>query len=85
MFDSATSSLVWSVGSLSDEQTCSSRFKCSDGAVGAVVQVEFKVQGWTASGLRLDSLDVGGVGYTPFKGSRYSSEGGSIDVRVQTV
>ena len=50
-------------------------FRCS-------ATVEFTVRGWNPSGIRVESVDVSGVDYTPFKGCRYTTCGGSIDIRL---
>jgi len=40
------------------------------------------VRGWNISGVRVDSVQVSGVNYTPYKGCRYSTFGGRIDLRI---
>jgi AP-3 complex subunit mu len=50
-------------------------FRCS-------ATVDFTVRGWNASGVRVETVDVSGVDYTPFKGCRYTTCGGSINLRL---
>ncbi|CAD7944929.1 unnamed protein product [Amoebophrya sp. A120] len=48
----------------------------------AVARIDYTVRGWVASGIRLDSLDVLSVSYTPYKACRYSSHGGRLEMRL---
>ncbi|KAJ3031696.1 UNVERIFIED_CONTAM: AP-3 complex subunit mu-2 [Siphonaria sp. JEL0065] len=46
------------------------------------ISIEFKVAMHTASGLKIDQLNVHGEGYVPFKGVRAFSRSGKYQVRV---
>ncbi len=93
-FDSLTGLIVWSPGSLKPESSApvkldgtllygpqkdaaaiAKEFRCSATA-------QFLVRGWNPSGLKIETLDVHGVDYSPYKGCRYSTAGGSIDIRI---
>jgi len=45
-------------------------------------QLAFVVKGWAISGIRLDSCDVSGTSYTPYKASRYTTTSGKMDYRI---
>jgi AP-3 complex subunit mu len=45
-------------------------------------QLAFVVKGWAISGVRLDSCDVSGTSYTPYKASRYTTTSGKMDFRI---
>ncbi|CAD7972567.1 unnamed protein product [Amoebophrya sp. A25] len=47
-----------------------------------VARIDYTVRGWALSGIRLDSLDLLGVSYTPYKACRYSSHGGRLEMRL---
>ena len=49
---------------------------------GCYVEVGFLVKAFTPSGVRIDSLEVTNVNYTPYKGCRYSTHGGRIEYRI---
>lgn len=44
--------------------------------------IQFAIKGWAMSGIKLDSLDVTNVTYTPYKGCRYSCKSGKAEVRL---
>lgn len=48
----------------------------------SVARIDYVVSGWSITGMRLDSLDVIGVNYTPYKACRYSSHGGRLEMRL---
>eukprot|EP00918_Siedleckia_nematoides_P028762 GHVU01061913.1.p2 GENE.GHVU01061913.1~~GHVU01061913.1.p2 ORF type:complete len:185 (-),score=43.00 GHVU01061913.1:338-892(-) len=45
-----------------------------------LVNVEYRQKGVNLSGLRIDSLDISGVDYSPYKGCRYTVVSGNVDV-----
>ena len=45
-------------------------------------QVHFLSKGWSSSGIKLDGLEISGVDYTSFKGSRYATESGCVELRL---
>lgn len=48
----------------------------------AVARIDYTVRGWAMSAIRLDSLDVLSVQYTPYKACRYSAHGGRLEMRL---
>ncbi len=94
IFDSTAGVVVWTPGSLKPESsqaiklegtllytTTKNAHAISQEFRGSAT-VEFTVRGWNASGVRVDTVDVSGIDYTPFKGCRYSTCGGAIDFRL---
>ena len=85
-FDYNTHIITWSIGTMKPDTV--QGFKMEGvlrGAVGRIsctASASFRVRGWCASGVRIDSVNVTGVTYTPYKGVRYASVGGRIDVRI---
>ena len=85
-FDSATHTIGWSIGTMKPDDT--QGFKMEGvlrGGVGkyaCAASASFRVRGWSASGVRVDSVNITGVDYTPYKGVRYATVGGRIDVRI---
>ena len=85
-YDSVTHTIAWSIGSLKSENV--QGFKMEGvlrGTVGRILcnaSASFRVRGWSASGVRIDSVNVSGINYTPYKGVRYATVGGRIDVRI---
>lgn len=47
-------------------------------------RVNFQLKGAAMTGIRLDSLDVGAVSYTPYKACRYTSKSGNCEIRCHT-
>jgi AP-3 complex subunit mu len=93
-FDAPSGLVIWSVGSLrvesgaglkmegtllyapgKDAAALAREYKCAASA-------EFLVRGWNPSGVRIETVDINGVDYTPYKGCRYSARGGQIDLRI---
>ena len=93
-FDASTGIIVWSPGSIKPESSApvkldgtllygpqqdaaarAKEFRCSATA-------QFLVRGWNPTGVKIETLDVNGVDYSPYKGCRYSTSGGSIDIRI---
>ena len=93
MFDPPSSLVVWTPGTVKADSG-SIRLEGTllyDGSGNAFriakdfrpsATVDFTVRGWNASGVRVETVDVGGVDYTPFKGCRYTTSGGSINLRL---
>lgn len=85
-FDSESSSVTWSIGTLKAANV--DGFKMEGVLRGLVkrnactLSARFRVPGWSASGVRIDSVNITGVNYTPYKGVRYATIGGKIDVRT---
>lgn len=48
----------------------------------STAQLAFVIKGWAVSGIRLDSCEVMGVSYSPYKASRYTTTSGKMDFRV---
>jgi len=92
-FDEDTNIVVWSIGKLSGQEnkaegtlTYSSDFKDGSPLIPSeekcTAQLAFVIKGWSISGIRLDSCDVSGTNYTPYKASRYTTASGRIDWRL---
>jgi len=47
-----------------------------------IIQVHFKVNQFSASGVRVDSLSIGNVPYKPYKGVRSITKSGKFEVRT---
>lgn len=61
-------------GSLAGDHTgCDFRISAS---------AEFLVRGWAASGIKVDCVEISGIDYTPYKGCRYSTGAGRVDLRI---
>eukprot|EP00922_Rhytidocystis_sp_ex-Travisia-forbesii_P057720 GHVS01085430.1.p1 GENE.GHVS01085430.1~~GHVS01085430.1.p1 ORF type:complete len:372 (+),score=48.95 GHVS01085430.1:1-1116(+) len=45
-------------------------------------EVYFSMKGWAMSGIRVDTLDVSGVNYSPYKGCRYTTLAGKVEYRL---
>ena len=48
----------------------------------STARLAFVVKGWAISGVRFDSLEVSSVSYSAYKGCRYTTTSGKIDVRL---
>ena len=91
-FDAEKSTILWSIGKLTANHTNVKleALLVDQGGVtvslnstkGCVASLGFKVRGWNISGIRVDSVQVSGVNYTPYKGCRYSTCAGRIDLRI---
>ena len=93
IFDPPSGLVVWSAGSLKAEAAAGIKLEGTlqysgpeDAArareIRCAATADFSVKGWQASGVVVDTVDVHGVDYTPYKGCRYSTRGGSIDLRI---
>jgi AP-3 complex subunit mu len=85
-FDSG--SLLWSIGSLTEGVRLEGHVDLDkrvrrrvSGNIPCSVSVGFGIRGWSASGIRVDSVQVNNTNYTAQKGCRYSTSGGDIDLR----
>lgn len=92
-YDEEKHMVVWHIGKLAQQD-----LKCegtlayaTDPKTGAplipseergTAQLAFVIKGWAISGVRLDSCDVSGVNYTPYKASRYTTTSGKMEYRV---
>ena len=94
-FDPVSKTIIWSPGTISADSTAGVKmegtlhYSGSNPNEAAIAKnfrtsasVQFSVSGWSASGIKIDSVDVGGVDYTPYKGCRYSTCAGRIDLRI---
>eukprot|EP00397_Hematodinium_sp_SG-2012_P039655 GEMP01043327.1.p1 GENE.GEMP01043327.1~~GEMP01043327.1.p1 ORF type:complete len:448 (-),score=85.44 GEMP01043327.1:468-1811(-) len=91
-FYNSTSMLQWTLGKLPDSSSVLegtlAYYRDENGELRGpeeekcTCQVFFSVKGWVMSGFKLDSLDVTNVTYTPYKGCRYSSKSGKVEVRL---
>ncbi len=85
-FDSESHTVSWSIGTMKHSNV--EGFKMEGVLRGLVkrnactVSARFRVPGWSVSGVRIESVNVTGVNYTPYKGVRYATVGGRIDVRI---
>jgi hypothetical protein len=93
-FDSSRREIVWSLGSINPGTTAGVKLEgslqYSSNEKSAAVQakafkptatVDFSVTGWSACGIKVDSVDVRGVDYTPYKGCRYATNAGRVEFR----
>ena len=93
-FDAGSSQVVWTVGSVGADTGSMeirmegslhygspNQWQAAKEFRGAAT-VQFCVNGWSPSGFKIDSLDVNGVEYTPYKGIRTATIGGKLDVRI---
>ena len=81
------SSVHWAVGkvgaagaNLQGSLTYTNGVECRQ--FRSAVCVDFLVRGWSVSGVKIDSVEISGIDYTPYKGCRYSTTAGRIDIRV---
>lgn len=89
---SSRNGVQWTIGKLPDSPSVLegtlTYVRDSDGKLRGPLeeqgtcQVFFSVKGWAMSGFKLDSLDVTNITYTPYKGCRYSSRSGKVEVRL---
>lgn len=91
-FDPFSKSVYWSLGKVSVESAAGVKLE------GSLVHsetnvtdlrdyrssasVEFLVRGWAASSIKVDSVELSAIEYTPHKGCRYSTTAGRIDIRM---
>ena len=94
-FEYSSHEIVWCIGTVIGSMTSglklegSLSYSSNDRTDSSIAKsfkptatVQFAVAGWSASGLKVDSVDVSGVNYTPYKGCRYATKSGRIDVRI---
>jgi len=85
-FDESTKILKWDIGKLPMDKSL-----VLNGSVSVVVgsplpsppslHVDFKINGWTISGLKIDNLLLVSEKYKPFKGVRMLTKAGKFQVR----
>mmetsp|Transcript_72344 Transcript_72344/g.225574 ORF Transcript_72344/g.225574 Transcript_72344/m.225574 type:complete len:454 (+) Transcript_72344:135-1496(+) len=92
-FDEETKVVVWHVGKLTTQENKAegTLIYATDPKDGSpripsdeksTAQLAFVIKGWAISGIRLDSCDVTGTSYSPYKASRYTTTSGKMDFRV---
>lgn len=92
-FDEDTKVVVWHIGKLSGQEnkaegTLIYATNPKDGKPvipseeKSTAQLAFVIKGWSISGMRLDSCDVTGTSYSPYKASRYTTTSGKMDFRI---
>lgn len=92
-FDEDKKMVVWSIGKLDkqDMKAEGTLAYASDAKTGvpivpseekATAQLAFVIKGWAISGVKLDSCEVSGASYTPYKASRYTTTSGKMEYRV---
>jgi len=92
-FDEDSKVVVWHVGKLAGQEnkaegTLNYATDPKDGSPQvpaeekSTAQLAFVIKGWAISGMRLDSCDVSGVPYSPYKASRYTTASGRMDYRI---
>lgn len=92
-FDEDKKMVVWSIGKLDKQDTKAegSLVYATDAKTGtpivpseekATAQLAFVIKGWSISGIKLDSCEVLGANYTPYKASRYTTTSGKMEYRV---
>eukprot|EP00922_Rhytidocystis_sp_ex-Travisia-forbesii_P057722 GHVS01085432.1.p1 GENE.GHVS01085432.1~~GHVS01085432.1.p1 ORF type:complete len:553 (+),score=81.60 GHVS01085432.1:42-1700(+) len=93
-FDIKQKELIWNIGTLApgdhrveglltfeadenkqEDAVCPSEARCT-------AEVSFTIKGWAMSGIRVDTLDVSGVSYSPYKGCRYTTVAGKVEYRL---
>lgn len=92
-FDEDSKVIVWNIGKLAGQEnkaegTLTYATDPKDGTPmipaeeKSTAQLAFQIKGYAISGIRLDSCEVSGVNYTPYKASRYTTTSGKIDFRI---
>ena len=93
VFDASSGLVLWNIGTVKSDSTKISlegTLQYNRGGSDAALAREFKpcmsaqftVKGWAASGIKIDALEVSCVDYTPYKGCRYATKAGSVDIRI---
>lgn len=86
-YDRTSHTAVWSIpqlsqpGKLDGQVSFDKNASLTTESVPCSVSLQFSVRAWAASGIRVDSVQISNVNYTPQKGCRYSTVSGSIDLR----
>merc|ERR1719171_857523 len=88
-FDEETKDVIWNIGkvqgnenkvegtlSYSTDEKTGTPFIPSEEK--STAQVSFVVKGWSISGIKLDSCDISGVQYSPYKACRYTTAAGKM-------
>lgn len=92
-FDEESKVVVWNIGKLAGQDSKAEgtlnyatdpkdRTPLIPSEEKATAQLAFVIKGWAISGIRLDSCDVMGTSYSPYKASRYTTTSGKMDFRV---
>ena len=94
IFDPPTGVILWSIGAVKSDATSGIKLEgtlqykgnMSDALLAKEfkpsMSAQFTVNGWAASGMKIDALDISCVEYTPYKRCRYSTKAGSLDLRI---
>ena len=93
IFDPPTGLILWNIGQVKPdaaaiklEGTLQYKGGPRDGLLAkefkASLSAQFSVKGWAASGVKIDALEISCVEYTPYKGCRYTTKAGSLDLRL---
>mmetsp|Transcript_54744 Transcript_54744/g.122976 ORF Transcript_54744/g.122976 Transcript_54744/m.122976 type:complete len:454 (+) Transcript_54744:84-1445(+) len=92
-FDEETKVVIWHIGKLQGQETKAEGLLMyatnpkDDTPIipheeKSTAQLVFAAKGLAMSGIRLDSCEVSGTTYTPYKASRYTTVSGKMDFRI---
>lgn len=92
-FDEDDKVIVWRIGKLAgqDNKVEGSLLYATDPKDGTPIvpseekstaQIAFVARGFAISGIKLDSCEVSGTSYTPYKASRYTTTAGRMEFRI---
>lgn len=91
-FDEETKFAIWNIGKLqgTDNKAEGTLTYTTDKDGQNVIpseerstaQLAFIVKGWSISGIRLDSCEITGVQYSPYKACRYTTTSGKMEFRI---
>jgi AP-3 complex subunit mu len=91
-FDEETKVAIWNIGKLQGQENkvdgtlTYSTDKDGQNVIPSeeksTAQLAFIVKGWSISGIRLDSCEVTGVQYSPYKACRYTTTSGKMEFRI---
>mmetsp|Transcript_119892 Transcript_119892/g.339844 ORF Transcript_119892/g.339844 Transcript_119892/m.339844 type:complete len:454 (-) Transcript_119892:243-1604(-) len=92
-FDEDSKVIVWQVGKLAGQENKAegTLIYATDPKDGtplipseekSTAQLAFVIKGWAISGIRLDSCEVTGTSYSPYKACRYTTTSGKMDFRI---
>ncbi|KAI8647861.1 AP-3 complex subunit MU-1 [Parasitella parasitica] len=87
MYDPVNKSIRWEIGKLSQRDRApvlSGTFSTSESnpEVGMSIGLEFQINMFSVSGLKVDSLRLFHEGYKPYKGVRSMTKAGKINIRT---
>ncbi|ORZ25049.1 AP-3 complex subunit MU-1 [Absidia repens] len=87
MYDPVTKTINWEIGKIQQRERApmlSGTFNSSDvqPEVGLTVGVNFQINMYSVSGLKVDSLRVFHEGYKPYKGVRSMTKAGKFQIRT---